>query len=159
MKVTEVEPGPVPQTVGVAVASFNEAITDRLLDGALAALEESGVAAVTVARVSGALELGVVVDALLEQGHDAAIAIGAVIKGETDHYEYVSSEAVRAITEVALRHRRPVGNAVLTVREYEQAVDRSLPGPSNKGGEAVEAMIRAHRAIAGIDSPAERTGS
>lgn len=150
MKVTEVEPGPVPHTVGVAVASYNEAITGRLLQGTLEALEEAGIAAVTVARVSGALELGVVVDALLEQGHDAAIAIGAVIKGETDHYEYVSAEAARAITEVALRRRRPVGNAVLTVREYEQAVDRSLPGPSNKGREAVEAMIRAYRILSGI---------
>lgn len=153
MRVVEVEPGPPPAHVGVAVAMFNEAITGRLLEGAIDALERAGVASVTVMRVSGALELGVAVDALLEHGCDAGIAIGAVIKGETDHYEHVASEAARAVGEVALRRGRPVGNAVLTVREYQHAVDRSMAGPSNKGAEAAEAVITAHRALAGLASP------
>lgn len=152
MKVGEVVPGPLPARVGVAVASFNEAITDRLLAGVLGALEAAGVEEVTVARVSGALELGVALDALLGEGCDAAVAVGAVIQGETDHYEHVAAEASRAVTEVALRRSRPVGNAVLTVREYQHAVDRSLPGPANKGAEAAEATIRAYRVLSGLRS-------
>lgn len=151
MSVREVSgPGYVPSKVGVAVATFNQAITDGLCDGAVAVLDRAGVADVMVARVRGALELGVCALALFEAGCEGVVCVGAVIKGETDHYEYVSGEVSRAITEVALRTGRPVGNAVLTVREYEQAVDRSLQGASNKGGEAAEAVLDTLDVLQGI---------
>jgi 6,7-dimethyl-8-ribityllumazine synthase len=134
----------------LAVAEFNEAITRRLEEGALAALEEDGVEEVVVVRVGGALELAVVASGLLDSGCEAVVAVGAVIKGETDHYEHVAGASVRALGEVALRHGRPVGNAVLTVREYEHAVDRSLPGPSNKGGEAAHAAVTAFKVLSGL---------
>jgi 6,7-dimethyl-8-ribityllumazine synthase len=132
------------------MAQFNEAITARLAEGAVEALEEAGVGDILVARVPGALELGLVASGMLEAGCEIVVAVGAVIKGETDHYEYVAAETSRALTEVALRSGRPVGNAVLTVREYEHAVDRSLPGPSNKGREAAEAAVVAFRVLAGL---------
>lgn len=132
------------------MATFNEAITKNLADGAVEALEEAGVEDVIVARVPGALELGVVAAAMLASGCDVVVAVGAVIKGETDHYEFVAAEASRALTEVALTAGRPVGNAVLTVRDYEHAVDRSLPGPSNKGREAAEAAVAAYRMLSSI---------
>jgi 6,7-dimethyl-8-ribityllumazine synthase len=132
------------------MAEFNESITAKLAEGAIEALGEAGVEDILVARVAGALELGLVASGMLESGCEIVVAVGAVIKGETDHYEYVAAEASRALTEVALRSGRPVGNAVLTVREYEHAVDRSLPGPSNKGREAAEAAIVAFRVLAGL---------
>jgi 6,7-dimethyl-8-ribityllumazine synthase len=150
MSVTNVIPGAAPTRVGIAMAVFNESITSKLADGAIEALYELGVTEIVVARVPGALELGVVAAGLLESGCDLVVAVGAVIKGETDHYEYVAAEASRAITEVGLATGRPVGNAVLTVREYEHAVDRSLPGPSNKGREAAEAAVAAFRVLSGL---------
>lgn len=134
--------GPPPARVGLAVSTFNQPITAGLEQGALDAFERAGVGEVVVARVSGALELGVVALELFERGCEAVVCVGAVIQGETDHYLHVSTEASHAITAVSLRVGRPVGNAVLTVREYEQAVDRSRPGAGNKGFEAAEAVLR-----------------
>ncbi len=148
MPVRDVTGDAVPARVGVVVATFNETITEALAQGAVAVLSEAGVEQIDIVRVPGALELGVTALALIEAGCDAVVCIGAVIKGETDHYEYVCSESARAITEVGLRTGRPVGNAVLTVREYEHAVDRSQPGPSNKGAEAAEAVLTTYAAIA-----------
>lgn len=150
MTVVEVTPGRLPSKAGVVMSEFNEAITSSLAQGAVTALQELGVADVVVARVPGALELGVVAAALFDSGCEVVVAAGAVIKGETDHYEYVAGEASRTLTDVALRYGRPVGNAVLTVRDYEHAVDRSLPGPSNKGVEAAHAAVAAFRVLSGL---------
>ncbi len=145
-----VEPGRLPVKAGVVMSVFNEEITSRLRDGAVEALADLGVDEVVVASVPGALELGVVAEGMIRTGCEIVVAVGAVIKGETDHYEFVAGEASRAISEVAVRTGRPVGNALLTVREYEHAVDRSLPGPSNKGREAAEAAVAAFRVLAGL---------
>ena len=127
--------------VGIAVSTFNATITEALLSGALGVLDRAGVEACTVVRVPGALEIGPAI-ARLAEDHDAVIAIGAVIEGETDHYEHVATEASSAITRVALASGVPVTNAVLTVRKLQHARDRALPGPGNKGAEAAEAAIR-----------------
>ncbi len=145
-----VEPGRLPVKAGVVMSAFNEEITSRLRDGAVEALADLGVEEVVVASVPGALELGVVAEGMIRTGCEIVVAVGAVIKGETDHYEFVAGEASRAISEVAVRTGHPVGNALLTVREYEHAVDRSLPGPSNKGREAAEAAVAAFRVLAGL---------
>jgi 6,7-dimethyl-8-ribityllumazine synthase len=147
MSVVDIEPGRTPLKAGIVMSEFNENITTRLRDGAIEALTELGVDDIVVARVPGALEVGVVAKGLIEGGCDVVVAVGAVIKGETDHYEFVASECSRALTDVALQTGHPVGNAVLTVREYEHAVDRSLPGPSNKGREAAEAAVAAFRML------------
>lgn len=141
--------GPVPQRVGLVVSSFNAAITAPMRDAAIRVLEAAGVEEIPILEVSGALEIPVAALALLHQGRCAGVvAIGAVIKGETDHYEHVATEASRGIGEVALRTGKPVGNAVLTVREYDHAVERSRPGPGNKGGEAAEAVLALARRLA-----------
>jgi 6,7-dimethyl-8-ribityllumazine synthase len=134
--------------VGIVVSEFNQAVTEPLLSGALEALAGEGVAEVMVARVAGSLELAVVAGGLFEAGCEAVVAVGAVIKGETDHYEIVSRESARALTEVGLRWNRPVGNAVLAVHDYEQAAERALPGPTNKGAEAARAAVGAARLLA-----------
>lgn len=148
MKRREIEPGAIPERVGIAVSTFNESITEPMLDAALAEAEVAGVDEVVVIRVHGAMELALATQTLAEEGCMAVVAIGAVIKGETDHYEYVADNAMRGVTEVASATGVPVGNALLTVREYEHAVERSLPGPGNKGGEATAAAIDLARRLA-----------
>ncbi len=127
--------------VGVVVASWNRAITDRLLDGALDRLEKAGVDEVTVLRVPGALELPVGAMALADNGCDATIAIGTVIRGDTDHYEIVVRESTAGISRVALDTGVPVTHAILAVTDIERAVERAGEGPSNKGYEAAEAAV------------------
>ncbi len=132
--------------IGVVVAAFNEFITQPLLDGTLDRLEALNVASVQVVRVAGALELAPLAAHLAEQA-DAVVAIGAVIEGETDHYEYVATQSAAGLARVSIDSGIPIANAVLTVREVEHAKDRSLPGPSNKGYEAAEAAVIAANAI------------
>lgn len=143
--------GPTPTRIGVVCSTYNAPITRPMLDAALRVLQDAGVTEVPVFEVPGALEIPVGALALIEEGDCAGVvAIGAVIKGETDHYEYVAAEASRGIGEVALRTGRPVGNALLTVREYEHAVERSRPGSGNKGAEAAAAVVAVTRRIAGL---------
>ena len=148
----DVELGPVPGRIGIAVSSFNAPITDPMLAAAVAVAEQAGVEETVVMRVPGAMELPLASQSLAEVGCEAIVAIGAVIKGETDHYEYVAEHATRGITEVSTNTGIPVGNALLTVREYEHAVERSLPGPGNKGAEAAEAAIELARRLASLRS-------
>jgi 6,7-dimethyl-8-ribityllumazine synthase len=143
--------GPVPGRIGVVVSTFNEAITRPMRDEAVRVLTAAGVGEVPVFEVLGALEIPVAALALIERGGCAGVvAVGAVIKGETDHYDHVAAAATRGISDVALRTGAPVGNAVLTVREYEHAVERSRPGPGNKGAEAAEAVLAVSRRLASL---------
>lgn len=127
--------------IGVVVATWNRAITDRLLDGALGRLAAAGVDEVTVLRVAGALELPVGAMALADQGCDAVIAIGTVIRGDTDHYDIVVRESTAGVSRVALDTGIPVANAILAVNDIDLAVERAGEGPSNKGYEAADAAI------------------
>lgn len=136
--------------VGIAVASWNQAITDRLLDGALERCEELGVSKVTVLRVPGALELPVGAQGLADEGCHAVVALGAVVKGETDHYDIVVRDSSSGVAHVALESRVPVANGILAVHDLEQAMDRSGVGEANKGREAVDAAVTTHRALAGL---------
>lgn len=133
--------------VGIAVSSWNQGITDRLLEAAARRCQELAVEATTVVRVPGALELAVVSAALARSGCDAVVAIGAVIKGETDHYDIVVRESSAGLTRAALDTGVPVAHAVLAVHDVTEAMERSGPGPDNKGREAVEAAISAANAI------------
>jgi 6,7-dimethyl-8-ribityllumazine synthase len=133
--------------VGVAVASFNAFVTEGLLRGALEALGKAGAPDPTVLRVAGSFELPVAARALAEAGCDCVVALGAVIKGETDHYEHVAAQAIAGLQQVAVQTGVPVGLGVLTARKAEQARARALPGPANKGAEAAEAAVRAAQAL------------
>jgi len=133
--------------VGVAVASFNAFVTGGLLEGARAALAQAGVKDPIVVRVAGSFELPVAARALAEAGCDAVVALGAVIKGETDHYEHVAAQAIAGLQQVAVQTGVPVALGVLTARKAEQARARCLPGPGNKGAEAAEAAVQAAVAL------------
>jgi 6,7-dimethyl-8-ribityllumazine synthase len=155
MRVRDVRGGPAGDTkVGVVVSDFNGVITEGLLQGALEALEAAGTREVTIVRVPGALELPVAARRLIVTGHEAVIALGAVIRGETDHYEHVATQSISGLEQLAVSSGVPIGNAVLTVEKFEQARDRSLPGPGNKGHEAAMAaltMIDTLRRVTSVD--------
>ena len=136
--------------IGIAVATFNEAITTGLLAGAREAVLAAGGGEPTVVRVPGSFELPVVARALIEAGCHGVVALGAVIEGETDHYEHVATQAAAGLRQVAAVSGVPVGLGVLTVRDAALAVERSRPGAGNKGAETAEAVIRTIRAIRSI---------
>ncbi len=125
--------------IAVALARFNQSVTDRLLAGALEALEKHGVAgdAIDVATVPGAFELPLCAQRLAATGrYDAIICLGAVIRGETPHFEFVAGEAARGIAEVSRRHDLPLAFGVLTTDTVEQALARVGGDRGNKGFEA-----------------------
>ena len=137
--------------VGIAVAMWNQTITERLYEGAKKRCEELGVEQVSVLTVPGALELPLAAQALAKQGCDAVVAIGAVVRGETDHYDIVVRESAAGISRVALNTGIPVANAILAVHDFSQAIDRSGEGESNKGHEAVDAAVTLAQALADMD--------
>ncbi|HQT98945.1 MAG TPA: 6,7-dimethyl-8-ribityllumazine synthase [Acidimicrobiales bacterium] len=127
--------------IALACARFNGGITTRLLESALNALDEAGVERrdVTIGWVPGAFELPLLALEFAdgERPHDTVIALGAVIRGETGHYELVAGECARGIQDVQLSTRVPVIFGVLTTETVDQALERSMPDDSNKGREAV----------------------
>ena len=128
----------------LVVARFNHFVTEPLLDGAVEALREYGVAEddITVARVPGTFELPPLALRLAKSGRfDAIIAIGAVIRGGTPHFDYVAAEAARGTADVAMQTGLPVAFGILTCDNVEQAVERAQEGPSNKGYEAALAAL------------------
>jgi 6,7-dimethyl-8-ribityllumazine synthase len=127
--------------VGVVVGNWNQNVTDRLLEGAIERLQGLGADEVTVLRVPGALEIPIGARALADSGCDAIVAIGVVIKGETDHYEIVVRESTSGVSRVALDTGVPIGNAILAVHDVDDALARSGTGDANKGAEAAEAAV------------------
>lgn len=138
--------------IGVAAARWNQSITDRLVDGALGRLEELGIEDVVVLRVPGALELPLAARELARIGCHGVIAIGAVVKGETDHYDIVVRESARGLTLAALETGVPITNAILAVHDYELAKERAGEGRDNKGVEAVDAAVEMATALAELRS-------
>ena len=127
----------------IVASRFNDFITARLLDGALDALRRHGVPdnAITVAWVPGAFELPIVCRRLVASGkHDAVIALGAVIRGSTAHFDYVAGEAARGVS-AAGSGNVPVIFGVLTTDTIEQAIERAGSKMGNKGGEAAVTAI------------------
>lgn len=125
--------------VGIACAEFNGGITLRLLDGALEALNEVGTDRrdVTLAWAPGAFELPIVARAFAHAGRvDAVLCLGAVIRGDTGHYDFVAGECAAGIQQVQLATGVPVIFGVLTTDTLEQALVRSEPDHTNKGREA-----------------------
>jgi 6,7-dimethyl-8-ribityllumazine synthase len=125
--------------IGVACALFNGGVTLRLLDGALAALAEAGTdrGDVTVAWAPGAFELPLVARGFAQAGKvDAVLCFGAVIRGDTGHYDFVAGECASGIQRVQLDTGVPVIFGVLTTDTLQQALERSEPDETNKGREA-----------------------
>jgi 6,7-dimethyl-8-ribityllumazine synthase len=130
--------------IAIAVARFNSFITSRLLEGALDALKRHGadVAGIPVVHVPGAWELPVAVKALADTAKfDAIIALGAVIKGDTPHFDYVAGYAASGLAQVQSKSGIPVAFGVLTTHTVEQAVDRAGAKSGNKGFDAALTAI------------------
>ncbi|HKF76840.1 MAG TPA: 6,7-dimethyl-8-ribityllumazine synthase [Candidatus Dormibacteraeota bacterium] len=129
--------------VGVVAALWHEKVMNGLVDGALRALKEVGITEPTMVRTPGSFELGVVARALADRGHDAVVALGAVIQGGTPHFEYVCQAATQGLTRVAVDTGVPVGFGLLTCDSEQQALDRAgLPGSTeDKGYEAAMAAV------------------
>ncbi|MDP9886174.1 6,7-dimethyl-8-ribityllumazine synthase [Sinomonas atrocyanea] len=128
--------------LAVVAASWHTQIMDGLVDGALRAAAEAGIADPTLVRVPGSFELPVAA-ARLAGTHDAVVALGVVIRGGTPHFEYVCEAATVGLTDVSVRTGVPVGFGVLTCDTEEQGIDRAgLPGSSeDKGHEATTAAL------------------
>ncbi|MFQ5549787.1 MAG: 6,7-dimethyl-8-ribityllumazine synthase [Gemmatimonadales bacterium] len=134
----------------VAVSRFNELISRKLLEGAAEQLRAAGYSAddVEVIWVPGAYELPVVVDVGLASGrYEFAVALGAVVRGETPHFDHVAGQAARGLADVALKHGRAVGFGVLTCDSMEQALARAGGESGNKGAEAASAALETSRVL------------
>ena len=130
--------------VGIVVARFNELVSQRLLEGAVDTLVRHGGddEHITVVWVPGSFEIPIAARTLAEQGEvDAVICLGAVIRGETAHFDYVAGEAARGIAAVHATTGVPSGFGVLTVDSLEQALDRAGGKHGNKGADAALAAI------------------
>ncbi len=139
-----VEPDGHGLRVGVVASRYNEFVTTRLLQGAREALEQRGVQDedVTVAWVPGALELPQAALRMARTGRfDALVALGAVVRGETSHYDLVAAESARGIADVARETGVPIGFGVLTTNTVEQATDRAGGRLGNRGHDAALAAL------------------
>jgi 6,7-dimethyl-8-ribityllumazine synthase len=148
----------------VVVSRYNEMVTRRLLDGAIATLKEHGVPdeRVLVAWVPGAFEIPVVADRLARCGRFAAVCcLGAVVQGETSHHEYINQQVARAMMETAVSSGVPVLNGVLNCPTMELALDRAGGKAGNKGKEAALAaieMVSLLKKLPRVDSRADTRG-
>jgi len=139
--------------VAVVTSLFNGSITKGLAEGAITWLEEAEAAEVRIVEAPGAFELPLIAKKLAELGYDAVVCLGAVIEGETDHYEHVAARTSEGLMAVQLETGVPVAFGVLTVRELQHAIDRSQPGEHNKGREAAVAAVMAANVLRDIDRP------
>jgi 6,7-dimethyl-8-ribityllumazine synthase len=129
---------------GIVVSKFNKFVTSRLLAAAVETLKNAGALeeALEVVRVPGAFEIPLAARALAHSGRfDAVLCLGAVIRGETPHFDYISAEASRGIAQVALECDLPVIFGVLTTNTVAQAIERADPAKHNRGAEAARTAI------------------
>jgi 6,7-dimethyl-8-ribityllumazine synthase len=137
----------VSSPYAIVVARFYEDLAERLVTGAREAFAQAGATEVDVFDVPGAFELPLGAKYAAESGHYAGIAcLGAVIRGETDHYDYVCAEAARGIQDVALRTGVPCAFGVLTVENMDQALARAGGAKRDQGRQAAETVV----AMAGL---------
>lgn len=147
----------MPAARGLRVALLRSAFNARVVEGLVAGAREALAAMgadprdFAVIDVPGAFELPVAARAAADSGEfDAIVALGAVIRGETDHYEHIAREAAAGLAAVARETRVPVGFGVLTVADEAQALARSSPGPENKGAEAARAAVAMVHVVRGL---------
>ncbi len=139
---------------GIVVGRFNSFIVDSLLEGAIDCLRRHGAedADIEIARVPGAFEIPLVTKRMASTGrYQAIIALGAVIRGGTPHFDYVAGECVKGLGSVAMSQDIPVAFGVLTVDTIEQAIERSGTKAGNKGVEAAMSAIEMVSLLAQVD--------
>ncbi len=130
--------------IGVVVSRFNEMITEGLLAGALNTLKEAGIAdeAITLVRVPGSFEIPLAAQRLAQTGKlEAIVCLGAVIRGETPHFDYICLQASNGVREVALKYDLPVTFGIITADTVEQALARADVEGRNKGSEAAISAV------------------
>ena len=145
--------------VAIVVSRFNDFVTERLLDGARAALKDGGLAdnAVDVWRVPGAFEIPMTAQRVAESGKvSAVVCLGCLIRGATPHFEYIASACAHGITAAAASTGVPMAFGVLTTNSVEEALERAVDGPSNKGREAADAALEMARLFMEIGDGRDR---
>jgi len=143
-------PAPRAGRIAIVAARWNEAVTRKLLEGAEAVCRERGITAdrLDVVWGSGAWELPVLVRGLLGRGtYAAVVALGAVVRGETPHFDYIAGETARGLMTLQVEYGVPVGFGVLTCDTMAQALARAGGASGNKGREAAEAALDAAVAL------------
>ncbi len=141
--------------IAIVSTRWNHFVVDRLVEGAKDAFERHGgnMEDLTHVMVPGAFELPMVVDKLLTSGkYDAICALGAVIRGSTPHFDYVSAEATKGIATMSLKHQKPVSFGLLTTDTIEQAIERAGTKAGNKGFEAMTTVIEMLQLYTEIDA-------
>lgn len=142
--------------VAIVAARFNEAVSQRLLDGAVDCLRRQGVADedISIARVPGAFEIPLAAQRLARSGEiDAVVCVGAVIRGATPHFEYVADQAASGVTAAALATGVPITFGVLTTDDRDQADERAGGKLGNKGFEAAQAALEMANLLAVLPKP------
>jgi 6,7-dimethyl-8-ribityllumazine synthase len=138
----------------LVAARFNSFVVESLLDGAIDTLKRHGANEddLTLVRLPGAFEMPVALEKLAASGkYDAIIALGAVIRGGTPHFDYVAGECVKGMAQVSLKHGVPIAFGVLTVDTIEQAIERAGTKAGNKGAEATLSAIEMVNLLRQID--------
>lgn len=147
---------------GIVAAKFNQQVTSKLLDACVDTLMAYGVRDenIDVVRVPGAFEIPLVARTMARSGWlDAVICLGAVIRGDTPHFEYISAEVSRGIGQAALDTDVPIIFGVLTTETDAQAEERADPKKFNRGGEAAKSAIEMVRVMRGLKGEADRSAS
>ena len=127
--------------ITVIIAAYNTKISQGLLDGCIKGLDQCGVVNRKIIKIDGSFELPLVAQQCTKFS-DAVICLGAVIKGDTAHFEYVSDQTAKGIQDVMLSSGKPVLFGVLTTYDYAQALERALPNDNNKGLEAALTAVK-----------------
>ena len=130
--------------IGIVVSRFNEEVTRQLLAGAVDVLRENGVKDqdIEIAKVPGAFEIPLVTQRMAKTGHfHGVIALGAVVRGETPHFEYISTSVTEGLSRVALETEIPIGFGVLTTDTIQQALDRANTMKYNRGAQAALTVL------------------
>lgn len=130
--------------IGIVVSRYNHFITEKLLEGALDGFKSHGGDdnKVTIVRVPGAFEIPLIADQLAASGrYDALVCLGAVIRGDTPHFDYVCDAVTRGIGAAVQSHKIPIGFGVLTTNDVQQAMERAGAKDANKGYEALLTVV------------------
>lgn len=129
--------------IGVVTSRFNEEVTSKLEEGALSFLEDFEYADIEIwsVRVPGAVEIPLTCQALLKKGCDGVVALGAVIRGDTTHYDVVCNSVERGLTQLMLDTGKPIGFGVITTENDAQAFDRAGGKHGNKGADAAQVVV------------------
>ena len=141
--------------IGIVVGRFNGFVVESLVDGAIDALLRHGVLGsnITVIRVPGAFELPLVAQRAAESDRfDAIVALGAIIRGSTPHFDIVASESAKGLSAVAMDYNIPVANGIITTDSIEQAIERSGTKAGNKGAEAALSALEMVSLLAQLEA-------